>query len=149
MMTGDAGAVAARWKAHVLDLDAADPRPFDLVVDALFGAGLSRALEGSARGVVERVAASGKPVLAVDLPSGLSGDTGQVLGPSLRATATVTFFRLKPAHLLMPGRDRCGDVILADIGIDRQAARRRSASRWPATARTCGGRLTRSRRRGA
>ena len=118
-MTGDAGATAARWKAPVLDLDAADPNPFDLVVDALFGAGLSRALDGSARGVVERVAASGKPVLAVDLPSGLSGDTGQVLGPSLRADATVTFFRLKPAHLLMPGRDRCGVVSLADIGIDR------------------------------
>ena len=118
-MTGDAGAVAARWRAGVLDLDAVDPRSFGLVVDALFGAGLSRALEGSARDVVERVAASGTPVLAVDLPSGLSGDTGEVLGVSLRATATVTFFRLKPAHLLMPGRDRCGAVTLADIGIDR------------------------------
>lgn len=118
-MTGDAAAVAARWKGAVLDLDAVDPQPFDLVVDALFGAGLSRALEGPALGIVERVAASGTPVLAVDLPSGLSGDTGQVLGPSLRATTTVTFFRLKPAHLLMPGRDRCGEVILADIGIDR------------------------------
>ena len=118
-MTGDAGAAAARWKTSVLDLDAVDPEPFDLAVDALFGAGLSRALEGPARGVVERVAASGTPVLAVDLPSGLSGDTGQALGPSLRATTTVTFFRLKPGHLLMPGRDRCGHVILADIGIDR------------------------------
>ncbi len=118
-MTGDAAVVAARWKATVLDLDAVDPQPFDLVVDALFGAGLSRALAGPALAVVERVAASGTPVLAVDLPSGLSGDTGQVLGPSLRATTTVTFFRLKPAHLLMPGRDRCGEVILADIGIDR------------------------------
>ena len=118
-MTGDAGAVAARWKAGVLDLDAVDPRPFGLVIDALFGAGLSRALEGSARVVVERVAASGTPVLAVDLPSGLSGDTGEVLGLCLSATATVTFFRLKPAHLLMPGRDLCGEVTLADIGIDR------------------------------
>ena len=117
--TGDAAAAAARWKGEVLDLDAVDPQPFDLVVDALFGAGLSRALEGPALDIVERVAASGTPVLAVDLPSGLSGDTGQVLGPSLRATTTVTFFRLKPAHLLMPGRDRCGEVILADIGIDR------------------------------
>ncbi len=119
-MTGDAGAVAARWTAGVLDFDAVDPEPFDLVVDALFGAGLSRPLEGAARGVVERVAARSTPVLAVDLPSGLAGDTGNVLGASLQATATVTFFRLKPAHLLMPGRDRCGEVTLADIGIDRR-----------------------------
>ena len=146
-MTGDAGAAAARWKTSVLDLDAVDPEPFDLAVDALFGAGLSRALEGPARGVVERVAASGTPVLAVDLPSGLSGDTGQALGPSLRATTTVTFFRLKPGHLLMPGRDRCGHVILADIGIDRGVlgslgvtlARNCPNLWWPAFPKPCRG----------
>ena len=76
------GRGALESPVEVLALDAVDPQPFDLVVDALFGAGLSRALEGPALGIVERVnAASGTPVLAVDLPSGLSGDTGQVLGP--------------------------------------------------------------------
>lgn len=121
-LQGDAAAAAAAWPGPVGDAAAADPVAHDLVVDALFGAGLSRPLDGAAAVLVERVAAARRPVLAVDLPSGLSGDTGEVLGSpagaAIRATETVTFFRLKPGHLLMPGRERCGTVTLADIGID-------------------------------
>ncbi len=120
-LRGDAAAAAAAWPGPVGDGASADPAAHDLVIDALFGAGLSRPLDGAAAALVGRCAEGGRPVLAVDLPSGLSGDSGAVLGApagvAIQATETVTFFRLKPGHLLMPGRERCGPVTLADIGI--------------------------------
>ncbi len=87
------------------------------MVDALFGAGLSRPLDGAAASLVERVNAAGVPVLAVDVPSGLDGDTGLAGGSVVTATETVTFVRRKPGHLLLPGRRLCGPVTVADIGI--------------------------------
>jgi NAD(P)H-hydrate epimerase len=89
----------------------------DLIVDALFGAGLSRPLAGAAAALVAAINSSGHPVVAVDVPSGLDGTTGQPTGPVVRATETVTFFRLKPGHVLQPGRQLCGHLTLADIGI--------------------------------
>lgn len=115
-LRGDAKAAFEGWGGPTHSADLPVPRT-GLVIDALFGAGLDRPLAGRAAGVVAEVNASGVPVLAVDVPSGLPGDTGQPLGPVIDATATVTFFRLKPGHLLHPGRSLCGDVTLADIGI--------------------------------
>lgn len=88
-----------------------------LIVDALYGAGLSKPLSGNAACAVEIVAAKKLPVVAVDLPSGVSGDSGKILGNAFRAEITVTFARKKPGHLLLPGRELCGEVVLADIGI--------------------------------
>ena len=116
-LKGDAAEMAARWKGSTSDAGLADLATADLVIDALFGAGLSRALDGEAAQCVEAINASGKPVLAVDVPSGLDGTAGMAAGPAARATRTVTFFRRKPGHLLMPGRALCGDVVVADIGI--------------------------------
>lgn len=114
---GDAGAMAALWRGDALAVDAIDLTAHDLIIDALFGAGLARDLDGAARAAVEAVNAADKPVIAVDLPSGIDGASGAVRGAAVRAFETVTFFRLKPGHLLLPGRVHCGKVRVADIGI--------------------------------
>jgi hydroxyethylthiazole kinase-like uncharacterized protein yjeF len=88
-----------------------------IVVDALFGAGLGRPLAGVAAEAVDLVNLSGTPVVAIDLPSGVDGSTGEVLGTAVRATRTVTFFRAKPGHYLLPGRELRGHLEIADIGI--------------------------------
>ena len=116
-LAGDAAAMAARWGGEVDTLSPATLAGADLIVDALFGAGLSRPLEGGAAEIVAAINASGKPVLAVDVPSGLDGTTGRAGTPVVQATRTVTFFRMKPGHVLLPGRSLCGEVRVADIGI--------------------------------
>lgn len=119
-LTGDAALAADRFAGEVRPAADVDLAGAALVVDALFGAGLSRDLEGEARVLVDRVnryARAGGRVLAVDVPSGLDGATGRVRGVAVEATATVTFFRLKPGHLLEPGRSLSGAIRLADIGI--------------------------------
>lgn len=121
-LRGDAAHHAGLWRGEIQPLsESALEALLDgagVAVDALFGAGLSRPLEGAARAAVESVTAARLPTVAVDIPSGLSGDTGEPLrGCAARAQQTVTFFRKKPAHLLVPGREYCGDVIVADIGI--------------------------------
>ncbi len=115
-LKGDAATMAAQWTGKIQQSSDAFPNA-DLVIDGLFGAGLSRPLDGAAAALVEAVDASGKPVLAVDVPSGLDGNTGISGGPVVKATRTVTFFRRKPGHLLMPGRAFCGEIFVADIGI--------------------------------
>jgi hydroxyethylthiazole kinase-like uncharacterized protein yjeF len=115
-LKGDAAIARDRWPGPVVA--AAPPLPpAALIVDALFGAGLDRPVQGTAAALVEAMNASGTPVLAVDVPSGLHDDTGRPLGVAVRATATVTFFRRKPGHLLLPGRTLCGELRVADIGI--------------------------------
>jgi NAD(P)H-hydrate epimerase len=123
-LKGDAAAMAKQWKGEVLPL-APDLAKTDLIVDALFGAGLARPLEGLARDVVLAANRSGVPIVAIDVPSGLAGDLGRSMegpdGVCIHAALTITFFLKKPGHLLIPGRFFCGKLVVADIGIPGQA----------------------------
>nr|AGD93228.1 carbohydrate kinase [uncultured bacterium] len=116
----DAAIAAAECPITSKSLARFTPTSGAVVIDALFGAGLSKAIEGEAAKVIEKCNAADMPVMAVDLPSGVSGDSGKILGAAFRADVTVTFFRKKPGHLLQPGRALCGETIVAEIGIEPQ-----------------------------
>jgi ADP-dependent NAD(P)H-hydrate dehydratase / NAD(P)H-hydrate epimerase len=117
-LQGDAASAARGWKHPVLPFNPQAIGKPALIIDALFGAGLNRPVKGEPHEMIEAINANGAPVLSVDLPSGINGTSGAVMGVAVRATETVTFFRQKPAHLLLPGRLHCGRVRVADIGID-------------------------------
>jgi hydroxyethylthiazole kinase-like uncharacterized protein yjeF len=117
-LQGDAALAARGWKYPVLPCNPQAIGKPALIIDALFGAGLNRPVKGDPLEMIEAINANGAPVLAVDLPSGINGTSGAVMGAAINAMETVTFFRRKPAHLLMPGRKHCGRVRVADIGID-------------------------------
>lgn len=131
-LDGDAARARDGWPEPVIGLAEAEIPPDGVVVDAVFGAGLTRPVEGIPASVLTAVGVAGVPVIAVDVPSGLDGDTGRPRGPVAKAAVTVTFFRPKPGHLLLPGRSLCGDLVLADIGIRADVL----GPIRPATART-------------
>ncbi len=122
-LRGDAAWAARQWHGPVEELSVSALDEAELFVDALFGAGLARPLESTALEVVEALACDRRPLVAIDVPSGLDGATGCVLGGAPRASVTVTFCRLKPGHLLLPGRLHCGATRLADIGIPDEVVR--------------------------
>jgi hydroxyethylthiazole kinase-like uncharacterized protein yjeF len=115
-LSGDAAHAAGQWKG---EMEPFLPESLDgagIVVDAIFGSGLSRLVDGVSRELIEAMKARQIPICAIDVPSGLDGATGNVLGAAAAADLTVTFFRKKPGHLLFPGRALCGHVVVADIG---------------------------------
>lgn len=114
-LAGEARYHAARWMGAVEPLTPAVIGDAELVVDALFGSGLSRPLEENVVRTLAAAAERAIPLLAVDVPSGVMGDTGEAQG-AVAAECTVTFARKKPGHVLLPGRDLCGDIVVADIG---------------------------------
>ncbi len=113
---GADGKVAARhlkdwgWSVNVTD----DIGGAELIIDALYGAGLNRDFPADLAGKID---SAGVPIISIDVPSGLDGLTGNPRGASMKADLTITFFRKKPGHLLLPGRSLCGEVVVADIGI--------------------------------
>ena len=109
----DAAAAASRWRGPKLRFGARAVSRADLVIDAVFGAGLSRDVDG----VTAEALRAARRLVAIDVPSGLDGATGAVRGFAPKAELTVTFFRPKPGHLLLPGRDLCGELLVSEIGI--------------------------------
>ena len=122
-LKGEARAAAEQWTGETIGLQAADVGAAELVVDALFGAGLARPLRAEAKAVLIRAEAGLAPLVAIDIPSGLAGDTGRPLGFAPRCALTVTFHAKKPAHVLEPGRGLCGEIVTADIGVTGQGSR--------------------------
>jgi hydroxyethylthiazole kinase-like uncharacterized protein yjeF len=116
-LRGDAAEAARRWGRPI---EAAEPDALasaGVIIDAVFGAGLNRAVDGVARAVIEAMNASGAPIIAIDLPSGINGASGAVMAVAVKARESISFFRRKPGHLLLPGRLHAGTVRVADIGI--------------------------------
>jgi ADP-dependent NAD(P)H-hydrate dehydratase / NAD(P)H-hydrate epimerase len=116
-LKGDAKLAAEEWTGPLEEASPCELTDCDLIIDALFGAGLDRDVEGLPRAMIDAMNGARAPVIAVDLPSGINGTTGAVMGAAVNANRTVTFFRRKPAHLLLPGRLHCGAVEVTDIGI--------------------------------
>jgi hydroxyethylthiazole kinase-like uncharacterized protein yjeF len=120
-LKGDAALAADRWKGPVEDASPATMGDCDIIIDALFGAGLDREVTGLPRAMIRAMNSSRVPIVAVDLPSGVNGTTGAVMGEAVEAVQTVTFFRCKTGHMLLPGRLHCGAIEIADIGIPASA----------------------------
>ncbi len=118
-LSGDAAHNYKRWceRGKVLPLSSELIDDSCVVIDALFGAGLSRPLDAGAAAFIDAIKERGLDIIAVDVPSGVDGDSGSVLGTAAQARTTVTFFRRKPGHLLYPGRTLAGRIVVADIGI--------------------------------
>ncbi len=122
-LKGDAARAYKDWGGKAQQIDRYNPQAGDVVIDAIFGAGLSREVPDVVADVIGRVGDAGVPVVAVDLPSGLCGSRGAPLGSAFQAVYTVTFMTLKPGHLLLPGRSLCGECEVFDIGIPHRIVR--------------------------
>ncbi|UJW73717.1 NAD(P)H-hydrate dehydratase [Rhizobium sp. SL42] len=129
-LKGDAARARIDASLPSLPLSSYEPHPGDVVIDAVFGAGLARDVPQELADLVARITAARLPVLAVDLPSGLDGMTGLIRGAALQATATVTFMTRKPGHLLLPGRTLCGAIQVFDIGIPKRLVDAEAEKLW-------------------
>lgn len=128
-LRADAAHHAARWRGAIEGLSPGILEGAELVVDALFGSGLRRPLGAEVLPTLAAVAKRRLAVIAVDVPSGVMGDTGESMG-AIASDVTVTFTRRKPGHLLLPGRDLCGDTVLADIGTPASVLDRIAVDVW-------------------
>lgn len=125
----DAQFHARRWRGAIEPLSPAVIENAELVIDALFGSGLNRRLDPKLRDVLGYASRRALPIVAVDIPSGILGDSGENIGAA-PAVCTVTFMRKKPGHLLLPGRDACGEVVVADIGIPQEVLDSLAVDTW-------------------
>lgn len=120
-LKGDAALAAKKWNSKTESIELKTLKNSNLVIDAIFGAGLNRSLSKFLTKIVKQVNETGIPCVSVDVPSGVDGDSGQVFDVAIQATLCVTFCRRKPAHLLLPGRVLAGETVVVDIGIPEGA----------------------------
>jgi hydroxyethylthiazole kinase-like uncharacterized protein yjeF len=128
-LRGDARQHAQRWTGAVEPLSPHAIDGAELLVDALFGSGLSRPLDPQVLSLLALATQRSVPLVAVDVPSGVMGDSGESHGAAA-SSCTVTFARKKPGHLLLPGRELCGDLVVADIGIPPTVLESLSINTW-------------------
>ena len=128
-LRGDAQYHAGRWRGAIDTMTASTIENADLLIDALFGSGLNRSLSAQVREILAYAARRAVPIVAVDIPSGIMGNSGENRGAA-PAVCSVTFMRKKPGHLLLPGRDACGDVVVADIGIPQTVLDSLAVDTW-------------------
>lgn len=130
VLKDDAARAQAGCGLPVADLNVFLPRAGDVVIDGLFGAGLTRDVPQIVMQTIGAIEAAALPVLAIDLPSGIDGATGGIRGAAFKAAHTVTFMTRKPGHLLLPGRLHCGDLEVFDIGIPRRIVEAEAGKLW-------------------
>lgn len=116
-LQGDASRAAETWKDDIVSFEELELPEDGLIIDAVFGTGLTRAIEGQVYETLISLRETECPIIAVDVPSGMNADTGECQDCTPQAELTVTFARRKPGHLLLPGRVASGEVLVADIGI--------------------------------
>ncbi len=119
-LKGDAKINAQRFNGEIKQFDDKLLKNADLIIDAIFGAGLSRNIEGKFAKAIDAANKSNKPIIAIDIPSGIDGATGEVRAIAIRANKTISFFHAKPGHYLLPGREYCGQLVIKNIGIDER-----------------------------
>ncbi len=117
-LKGDAKINAERFKGDILAFENIDLSNKRLIVDAIFGAGLNRDIDGQAKKIVQKINQSKIDVISVDVPSGIDGANGAIRGIAVRAKHTISFFRAKPGHYLLPARQYCGQLHIKNIGIN-------------------------------
>ncbi|CAI3925477.1 NAD(P)H-hydrate epimerase domain (Nnr1) (PDB:3RRB) [Commensalibacter communis] len=125
-MGSDVARVAEQWTGTVVDNPESYIEKVGLVIDAIFGAGLNKALDLEIMNLLRKA----KHVVAIDIPSGVHGETGQIMGYASHAELTVTFFRAKPGHYLLPGREYVGELVVKDIGISSKTLSKISTRCW-------------------
>jgi hydroxyethylthiazole kinase-like uncharacterized protein yjeF len=129
-LKGDAARARVECPLPVMDIEQFHPSAGEVIIDALFGAGLTRDLPEAVQALIRMIREAGLPVLAVDLPSGIDGATGEIRGEAFEASHTVTFMTRKPGHVLLPGRLHCGNLAVFDIGIPRRVIEAEAGSLW-------------------
>ena len=118
--TADAARAFAECGLRAEPMETYEPDAGDVVIDGVFGAGLGRDVPPALARLIRKVTQARIPVIAIDLPSGIDGRSGKLRGAAFRAEVTITFMALKPGMLLLPGREHCGEVEVADIGVPQR-----------------------------
>ena len=113
----DALLMAKKWNGNTISFDNIQLKNYDLFIDAIFGTGLSKEISGLTASIINKTNKKNTDVVAIDIPSGVNSDNGEILGIAFKAKYTITFARKKIGHVIYPGKEKCGDIYIKDIDI--------------------------------